>query len=310
MVLQGDEALPATSSGGLTLLDLDENSLNQIAESLGARSDLGNLRLVCRDLRDAVARSEITLHISKAAMDRLPALSARFPSATGLAFTEPLPAARLRALPGVFPRLRRLSMAGRLESVDAAEAAAEIHLFTGLERLVLTGWCGLRELPEGISALTGLRELIPKEGAGNYGWGPLLSALPSGISCLTALEVLRLVEQIALDALPECISCLQRLRDLDLTESRSIRVLPAGITALRALEVLRLAGPQISALPSEFGRLPVLNTLVVMRYLEEVPASFSMLSSLRNLSWTQCRYGSLLVGIGCCHRYSVSGAVM
>lgn len=296
-MLQASETPPGAPPGELTLLDLDENSLSRIAESLSARSDLGTLRLVCRDLRGAVASAGITLLISKASMDRLPALSALFPAVTGLDFYMPMPAERLRALRDIFPRLRRLSMAGLLERDEAAEAAAEILLFTGLERLALMGWSRLRELPAGISALTRLRELTFSEWDRPDGWATRksLMALPEGLSCLMALEILNLEGQRSLTALPEGISCLQRLRELDLTYCRALEVLPARITALRVLEVLRLGGSGILDLPSDIGRLSALHTLVVSG-LAEVPASLSTLAALRSLTWTRCRFVQQFVG--------------
>lgn len=92
-------------------------------------------------------------------MNLLPALSARFPSAAGLVFTQPLLGVKLHALRGTFPRLRRLSMRGNVPSSDVAEAASHLPLFTELESLSLGGYRELKKLPDGISLLTRLKTL-------------------------------------------------------------------------------------------------------------------------------------------------------
>jgi Leucine-rich repeat (LRR) protein len=154
--------------------------------------------------------------------------------------------------------------------------------------------CGLRALPEGMGALTGLKRL-------NLSYNSQLTALPAGLCALAGLEELNLAG-CGLTALPEEIGGLglAGLKKLDLCNNRGLTALPARLWTLAGLEELYLHDCGLMALPEGIGQLVGLKTLDLSYNggLTALPEGLWTLAGLEELHLNDCGLRALPEGIG------------
>lgn len=156
----------------------------------------------------------------------------------------------LGALPewvGGLERLEYLYVAGcgltRLPRPQPAGLARLVYLNAADNRLT--------HLPDGMDALTSLRELRLQRNA--------IATLPAAVAGLTALRELHL-DGNPLVALPEALGAPAELRVLSLRDTR-VDALPDGLRRLTRLRAVDLRGTSVTALPEWLADLPALDTL-------------------------------------------------
>ncbi|KAI8519091.1 hypothetical protein Bbelb_023480 [Branchiostoma belcheri] len=122
--------------------------------------------------------------------------------------------------------------------------------------------CRFEEFPRQVLSLGGLERLYMGGWAGSNTHSPV----PEGIAHLQNLRLLA-VDQSELSHLPESIIHLQLLQELDL----SMNLFTAVVFTLPSLLALYMVGNQLTHLPVELGRLPVLEDIAVFDNPLEYP---------------------------------------
>ncbi|CAI5997520.1 unnamed protein product [Closterium sp. NIES-64] len=205
------------------------------------------------------------------------------------------------ALPADIGRLSNLHTLLLRDSYQSRHLPCSLLEIASLTRLELNE-CRVELLPEGVGALSNLRELH----ASDCAW---LTALPASVTCLTALEALSLADCENLASMPTRLDGLTRLKQLEVARcemlTRPPLVLPASIewlswggdgrhlhavalpdvstlTGLRTLrldEVVVACGVAVSRSLSHVEHLE----LNLAGVAEELPFPLTFLSHLRTL---------------------------
>ncbi|XP_067934863.1 uncharacterized protein [Watersipora subatra] len=254
-----------TKLTSLEELDLSNNRINELPDSLGSLKSLRKLNLSGKPIE--VLPESITSLSSLEELD--------------------LSWCKINQLPeslGSLTLLRKLNV-----SSNPIEVLPEyITSLSSLEELDLSH-CKISQLPESLGSLTSLRKLKLNI---NH-----IKVLPESITALSSLEELNLsVGKIS--QLPESLGSLESLRKLDLF-GNPFEVLSESITALSSLEELDLSHCKISQLPESLGSLKSLRKLNLSgNPIEVLPESITSLSSLEELDLSHCKISQLPESLG------------
>ena len=156
-------------------------------------------------------------------------------------------------------------------------------------------WKTIKEIPESISMLKGLRNL---DVSGMDILNPLeITTLPDGIGNLTNLQNLSLWST-QISSLPGTIGNLTNLRSLDLSYTQ-ISSLPETIGNLTSLQNINLWNTQIKTLPKSIGNMTNLYQLKLMETKTEfLPDTIGNLTGLQYLDLSNTPINSLPITIG------------
>jgi Leucine-rich repeat (LRR) protein len=235
---------------GETELDLSNNQLSALPESLGQLTHLQSLDL---------SRNQLTV---------LPESIGQLTKLQTLVLSRN----QLTALPESLGQLTKLQSLD-LSDNQLTEFPETLSQLTELQLLVLVG-NQLTALPESLGQLTQLQSLVLSRNQ--------LSVLPKSIGQLTKLQSMVLIGN-QLEELPESLGQLTRLHSLALYRNK-LSVLPESIGQLTQLHSLDLSENQLVALPESLGELTQLYSLdFSYNQLKVLPESIGQLTQLQLL---------------------------
>ncbi|ATS50174.1 HpaF protein [Xanthomonas citri pv. fuscans CFBP 6996] len=184
------------------------------------------------------------LQVAYAGLKKLPPSLTRLPRLNTLVLTG-MPLEELPADLGRMQRLRRLILNyGHYERLPAS-----VTQLGQLTKLSISSSSHLRELPENIGIMQGLRALEVSSNS-------KLEQLPGSITQLGRLEELDLSSNSRLVQLPEDISQMRGLTKLSLKHCAALRQLPDSVGDLAQLQLLDLRYTGLQTLPQCLARLP------------------------------------------------------
>jgi Leucine-rich repeat (LRR) protein len=157
--------------------------------------------------------------------------------------------------------LRHMEFDGRLHPQVFEISSRDLEQFQNLRILKLTGFAKLKKLSENLGDLVnGLHELT-------LSYCKSIEELPSSISKLQLLRVLRMDYCSSLRKVPEGLGSLNSLQELNFQGCTNLRVLPTSLGKLFSLKILDLSS---------------------CKELVELPRGIENLTSLVNLSFHNC----------------------
>ncbi|ASK99351.1 type III secretion system effector XopAE [Xanthomonas citri] len=184
------------------------------------------------------------LQVSYAGLKKLPPSLTRLPRLNTLVLTG-MPLEELPADLGRMQRLRRLILNyGHYEHLPAS-----VTQLGQLTKLSISSSSHLRELPENIGIMQGLRALEVSSNS-------KLEQIPGSLTQLGRLEELDLSSNSRLAHLPEDIGQMRGLTKLSLKHCAALRQLPDSVGDLAQLQVLDLRYTGLQTLPQCLARLP------------------------------------------------------
>ena len=124
---------------------------------------------------------------------------------------------------------------------------------SSLEKLILSGYCKFKILPEFGESMENLSMLALK--------GTSIRKLPSSLGCLVGLSSLNLKDCKSLVCLPDTIHGLNSLIILDISGCSKLCRLPDGLKEIKSLEELHANDTAIDELPSSIFYLDSLKVL-------------------------------------------------
>ena len=237
--------------GHLVRLDLSDNQLKSIPESLSSLTELTCLELTFNQL------------------ESIPESIGRLTKLTHL----DLKYNRLKSIPetlGSLTRLGELHLRGnRLESMP--ESLGNLRQLTLLD----LSDNQLKSIPESMGSLMQLTLLDLSHSH--------LKSIPESMGNLTCLEILSLNDN-RLESIPESMGSLMRLKKLYLSHNQ-LESIPESLGRLMRLERLHLRRNQLKSIPESLGRLTRLEKLYLSgNRLESIP------ESLGSLTWLELLY--------------------
>ncbi|KAL3747066.1 hypothetical protein ACJRO7_015927, partial [Eucalyptus globulus] len=151
-----------------------------------------------------------------------------------------------------------------------------------LQRLLLSGCCSLRQIPNSIGKLTSLTELDLQSTA--------IQELPESIGSLKELETLDASCCASLACIPNSIGDLASLSHLNLTGCEKFAQLPNSIGSLMSLQQLSLSGCcSLRQIPNSIGKLTSLTELDLQSTaIQELPESIGSLKERETLNASCC----------------------
>ncbi len=261
----------------LTLLDLSDNKLTQLPESVVKLQNLTSLYLANNQLtqlpESVVKLQNLTsLYLADNQLTQLPESLAKLQSLTSLN----LGGNQLTQLPesvATLQNLTSLDLRGN-QLTQLPESVATLQNLTELD----LGGNQFTQLPESVAKLQSLTSL-------NLG-GNQLTQLPESLAKLQSLTSLNLGGN-QLSQLQESVATLQSLTSLNLGGNQ-LTQLPESVAKLQNLTELNLGGNQLTQLPENLAKLQNLTSLDLSEnQLTQLPESLAKLQNLTSLDLSE-----------------------
>ncbi|HAS43487.1 MAG TPA: hypothetical protein DCS93_23610 [Microscillaceae bacterium] len=257
----------------LKVLQMDGNKLAKLPQSIGQLAHLEELILESNALTalpeniDQLTQLKV-LDLGRNPIEQLPDNIGQLPNLERLNLTY----TKLKALPtsiGQLTKLTSLSLFG----VDLETLPDEVQALTHLETLFISDCQNFKKLPDDLSNMTGLRDLMLKNCN--------LEEIPKEVFTLPNLQFLRL-ENNHLTHIPEKLMQMKHLKGLFLGNNK-INVLPAFLSAKEWLTIDLSSNPiALTSFPENFGDFQLANFSVYDTPFAQLKlnADFSMPSEL------------------------------
>uniref|UniRef100_A0A383WLM0 Uncharacterized protein n=1 Tax=Tetradesmus obliquus TaxID=3088 RepID=A0A383WLM0_TETOB len=247
----------------LQMLQLSDCPITRLPSSLSTLSSLQAVHiLTCRKLESLPERIFELPRLQHFMLENFNSLS-HLPST--LTVATQLELLRLRCTADAIPL-----------SFGVKPHLTALHLWECLE---------MQQLPESISRLCNLRELIL------FGCKKLTDLSYANLCSFTELTLLWLDQCEAFTSLPDSISCLTSLQTLSMKRCDQLTHVPGQLGALTALQILDLSScRELRQLPESLGQLQKLQELLLpsCNSLEQLPHSIGGMRSLTRLDMAAC----------------------